>query len=57
VVEDSANGLLAAKAANMACIVTISTYTGEEDFSAADRVVRHLDDGPITLADLEALAS
>jgi len=56
VVEDSANGLLAAKAANMACIVTISTYTGAEDFSTADRVVRHLNDGPIALADLEALA-
>ncbi|NLF30590.1 MAG: HAD-IA family hydrolase [Planctomycetes bacterium] len=55
VVEDSANGLRAAKAAGMPCLVTVSTYTAAEDFSAADRVVAHLDDGPITLADLRAL--
>lgn len=57
VVEDSENGLLAAKAAGMRCIVTISAYTGAENFSTADRVVRNLNDGPIGLADLERLAT
>lgn len=42
VVEDSHIGLTAAKAAGMACLVTVSTYTAEEDFAAADRVVPDL---------------
>ena len=37
VIEDSQNGLEAAKAAGMNCIVTISSYTGGEDFRLADR--------------------
>lgn len=45
VIEDSNNGLRAAKAAGMKCIVTISSYTGEEDFTLADRVVADLDAG------------
>jgi HAD superfamily hydrolase (TIGR01509 family) len=45
VIEDSNNGLQAAKAAGMCCIVTKSTYTNDEDFSAADKVVNTLDDG------------
>ena len=45
VIEDSQIGLAAAKAAGMNCIVTISTYTGDECFSLADRVVSHLDEG------------
>ncbi|MDO9416485.1 HAD-IA family hydrolase [Pararhizobium sp.] len=45
VIEDSNNGLRAAKAAGMRCIVTISSYTGEEDFHLADRVVSDLDAG------------
>ncbi|MCF8481991.1 MAG: HAD-IA family hydrolase [Rhodospirillum sp.] len=45
VVEDSAIGLTAAKAAGMHCIVTVSTYTGGESFAQADRVVVHLDEG------------
>lgn len=44
VVEDSNNGLVAAKAAGMACIVTVSGYTTEEDFSAADLVLSCLGD-------------
>ena len=58
VVEDSNNGLRAAKAANMNCIVTISSYTAEEDFKLADRVVPELGDMPssiVTLADLRSL--
>ena len=58
VVEDSRNGLLAAKGAQMNCLVTISSYTGDEDFSEADKVVAELGDCPanITLDDLKALS-
>lgn len=45
VVEDSHIGLTAVRAAGMRCIVTRSTYTATEDFSAADIVVDHLDQG------------
>ncbi len=45
VIEDSNNGLRAALAAGMACIVTTSSYTAEEDFSGAARVVSELGDG------------
>ena len=58
VVEDSGIGNRAAKAAEMACLVTMSTYTADEDFAGADRVVTELgEDGPIRLADLRALLS
>ncbi len=57
VIEDSRNGLLAAKAAGMYCLVTQSTYTVEEDLKEADRIVPDLDNNgnPITLNDLKAL--
>ncbi|PSJ55518.1 HAD-IA family hydrolase [Kumtagia ephedrae] len=55
VVEDSNNGLSAAKAAGMRCIVTVSSYTGAEDFSRADRVVPDLDAGGIDIAVCRAL--
>ena len=45
VIEDSHIGLRAAKAAGMNCIVTMSPYTADEDFSLADRVVSDLDQG------------
>ncbi len=45
VIEDSNNGLRAAHGAGMYCIVTKSTYTVDEDFSLADKVVNSLDDG------------
>lgn len=54
VIEDSQNGLEAAKAAGMNCIVTISSYTGGEDFRLADRVVADLDAG-INLAECRAI--
>ncbi len=60
VVEDSRNGLLAATGAGIATLVTKSTYTAEEDFTEAARVVSELGDEPnvqVTLADLAALAS
>jgi HAD superfamily hydrolase (TIGR01509 family) len=46
VVEDSRNGLLAAKAAGMYCVVTTNGYTENEDFSEADLVVPELGDPP-----------
>ena len=60
VIEDSRNGLLAATGAGLPTLITISTYTGEEDFTEAARVVPELGDEPnvnITLADLAQLAS
>jgi HAD superfamily hydrolase (TIGR01509 family) len=45
VIEDSNNGLRAAKAAGMRCIVTKSTYTVDEDFRLADKIVDNLDEG------------
>jgi HAD superfamily hydrolase (TIGR01509 family) len=44
VVEDSRNGLLAAKAAGMHCLIAKSYYTQNEDFSEADGVVSCLGD-------------
>ena len=44
VVEDSRNGLIAAKGAGMKCVVTISSYTGYEDFTEADKIVNELGD-------------
>jgi len=44
VVEDSANGLQAALAAGLRTLVTISSYTAEEDFSGASLVVSSLGD-------------
>ncbi|MBV6644791.1 MAG: HAD-IA family hydrolase [Cyclobacteriaceae bacterium] len=57
VVEDSRNGLLAAVAAHMNCIVTTSTYTAKEDFKEADLIVSEIGDDPvnITLGDLKAI--
>jgi HAD superfamily hydrolase (TIGR01509 family) len=44
VVEDSRNGMLAALAAGLACVVTVSTYTADEDFTGAALVVSSLGD-------------
>jgi HAD superfamily hydrolase (TIGR01509 family) len=44
VVEDSQNGLEAATAARMKCVVTVSGYTREEDFSTAQIVLSCLGD-------------
>ena len=43
-VEDSRNGMLAAYAAHIPVLVTISSYTGEEDFHEAAIVVDSLGD-------------
>jgi HAD superfamily hydrolase (TIGR01509 family) len=58
VIEDSRNGLLAAKGAGMRCLVTKSGYTASEKFGEADAVVDELGDPPgrcTTLADLRKL--
>ncbi|GAB4861266.1 hypothetical protein Ancab_036427 [Ancistrocladus abbreviatus] len=46
VIEDSAIGLAAAKAAGMKCIVTKSGYTVDEDFENADAVFDCIGDPP-----------
>jgi HAD superfamily hydrolase (TIGR01509 family) len=60
VVEDSRNGLRAALGAGMPCLITTSTYTRDEDFTGAARVVPELGDPPnvlVTLQDLETIAA
>lgn len=55
VIEDSHIGLCAAKAAGMRCVVTTSSYTGEEDFAMADAVfdcIGEGDDANFTMLDL-----
>jgi HAD superfamily hydrolase (TIGR01509 family) len=44
VVEDSRNGLLAAVGAGLRCVVTVSSYTADEDMSEAVMVVTSLGD-------------
>ncbi|WP_217615261.1 HAD-IA family hydrolase [Cellulomonas sp. GbtcB1] len=59
VVEDSANGLRAALAAGLTTVVTVSSYTRDEDFTGAALVVSSLGDPPddpaTTLADPRGL--
>jgi HAD superfamily hydrolase (TIGR01509 family) len=60
VVEDSRNGLLAARGAGLPTLVTTSTYTVDEDFTGAVKVVPELGDEPhvnVRLADLGELAA
>jgi HAD superfamily hydrolase (TIGR01509 family) len=60
VVEDSRNGLLAATGAGLPTLITTSTYTIDEDFSEAVKVVPELGDEPnvnVRLADMSELAS
>ena len=60
VVEDSRNGLLAALGAGLPTIITTSTYTMDEDFTGAVKVVPELGDAPnvnVTIEDLGELAA
>lgn len=60
VVEDNRNGLLAARAAGMHCIITTNSYTKNEDFAEADAVFPELGDPPdvrVTLEDLKGLVT
>jgi len=55
VIEDSRNGLLAAKAANFNCLITTNDYTADENFTEADILVNDLGDDhniQITIDDL-----
>lgn len=59
VIEDSHNGLLASLGAGMPTVITTSTYTKDEDFTGAAKVVPELGDPPdvrVTLGDLKTLA-
>lgn len=52
VIEDSHNGLAAALAAGIACVVTVNGYTADEDFTGAAFVVDSLGDpdaDPVTV--------
>ncbi len=55
VIEDSRNGLLAAKAAEMHCIITTNGYTQNEDFGQAELVVSELGDEPDVQVTIETL--
>jgi len=60
VIEDSRNGLLAAKRAGMHCVITTSGYTADEDFAEADAVFPELGDPPgsyVTLKDLKRIVA
>jgi HAD superfamily hydrolase (TIGR01509 family) len=60
VVEDSRNGLLAARGAGMRCLVTTTEYTADEDFTGAGRIVAELGDPPgevVTLASLRQMTA
>jgi HAD superfamily hydrolase (TIGR01509 family) len=60
VIEDSRNGLLAATGAGLPTLITTSTYTVDEDFTGAVKVVPELGDAPnvnVTLQDLGELAA
>jgi HAD superfamily hydrolase (TIGR01509 family) len=60
VVEDSRNGLLASLGAGIPTLITTSTYTKDEDFKGAAKVVPELGDAPkilVTLEDLKAIAA
>ena len=58
IIEDSRNGLLAAKSAGIRCVITTNGYTENEDFSEADLVVSELGDKPhiqVTLTKIRRL--
>ena len=60
VIEDSRNGLLAAKAAGMYCVITTNGYTAGEDFTEADAIFPELGEAPnvrLTLKDLKRIVA
>ena len=54
-IEDSANGVLAAKAAGLCTIATPSRWTAAQDFSQADLVQPSLEEPPLGLARIAVL--
>lgn len=57
VVEDTHIGLGAAKAAGIKCIVTKSSYSANEDFTGASKLVEELGEDPNTGVTLQTLTS
>jgi HAD superfamily hydrolase (TIGR01509 family) len=60
VIEDSRNGLLAAKSGGFNCLITKNDYTSDEDFTEADKVVTELGNVPnvqVTLNEIDKLIS
>jgi len=57
IVEDSHIGLGAAMAAGISCIVTKSSYTANEDFTGASKIVEDLGDDAATGVTLDTLTS
>ena len=57
VIEDSQNGLEAASAAGLCCVVTVNGYTARERFDTAALVVSHLGDPGDPLSVLENRSS
>ncbi|KAL7470599.1 hypothetical protein ACHAXS_011066 [Conticribra weissflogii] len=57
IVEDSRIGVGAAVAAGIACLVTKSSYTGNEDFTGAKMIVDELGDEAATGVTVDTLAS
>jgi HAD superfamily hydrolase (TIGR01509 family) len=55
VIEDSRIGLLAATGAGMRCVITKSSYTGDEDFAEANAVFSELGDPPSVQVTLKSL--
>jgi beta-phosphoglucomutase-like phosphatase (HAD superfamily) len=55
VIDDSRNGLLAAKTAGMHCVVMTNGYTENENFAQADLVVSELGDPPNVKVTIQAL--
>ncbi|MEX2336463.1 MAG: HAD-IA family hydrolase [Fulvivirga sp.] len=51
VIEDSTNGILAAKAANITCVGYDSIHSKNQDYKLADKVINHFDE--IALPELE----
>jgi beta-phosphoglucomutase-like phosphatase (HAD superfamily) len=52
-IEDSAHGLAAAKSAGLYTVITPSQWTRDQDFRAADLLVRSLGSSPHPLADID----
>jgi len=55
VIEDSRNGLMAAKAAGLRCVITVNGYVEDEEFPEADLVVPELGDPPNVRVTVETL--
>ena len=51
VIEDTNIGVVAARAAGMRCVVTVSSYTKDEDFTIADAVFDQIE-GNFVIDDL-----